>query len=580
MPICGDPWVDIISHNMAQGSGSFVEKISDMKLQTNHPLLEHLERIYDETRNCRLKDPSFDHLESEMKIACDYFKVNRFQASLLATMFAKGHNGESVSFDKLVRHFDCGPLRLLRNQKEIDDLVSRNYLQHRKISKNFHGERRDSLYQLNERLINAVLKEAPFPELERDCFKDVIDALAEIVDLDKDHDVNGLDLMLSVEEVFTSNLHFPLLKTIDGFRLRMDDLYILINVLWSTIAGDPVPNLQRLVDCILEDSSENIKYRRKLLSGQNRLVQLKLIEVSESGFFDDVEVKLTSKGIRMLKEHEIKIYGAAAKRDNVILCDELCSKPLFFEDETQRQLSLLRDALVDEKMTSIRRRLKDRGLSEGIATLFYGAPGTGKTEMAKQIARETGRDVMTVEISKTKSMWFGESEKIIKKVFSEYASFNEECERIPILLFNEADAVFSKRTSVTDSNVVKTENAIQNIILEELENFKGILIATTNLQDNLDAAFERRFLFKVQFRKPDIINRARIWESKLKSLTHEDARNLASQYDFSGGEIDNIVRKWEIHSLINGEADVFSTIERFCEEERLGEKTRSIGFGR
>lgn len=246
-------------------------------------------------------------------------------------------------------------------------------------------------------------------------------------------------------------------------------------------------------------------------------MQLKLIEVSESGFFDDVEVKLTSKGIRMLKEHEIKIYGA---------------------------------------------------------------PGTGKTEMAKQIARETGRDIMTVEISKTKSMWFGESEKIIKKVFSEYASFIEECDRIPILLFNEADAVFSKRTSVTDSNVVKTENAIQNIILEELENFKGILIATTNLQDNLDAAFERRFLFKVQFRKPDIINRARIWESKLNSLTNEDARKLASQYDFSGGGIDNIVRKWEIHSLINGEADVFSTIERFCEEERLGERKRSIGFGR
>jgi SpoVK/Ycf46/Vps4 family AAA+-type ATPase len=236
--------------------------------------------------------------------------------------------------------------------------------------------------------------------------------------------------------------------------------------------------------------------------------------------------------------------------------------------------------LHEEQLKKIRTRLKQQGLGEGIATLFYGVPGTGKTEMAKQLGRLTGRDIMKVEISKTKSMWYGESEKIIKRVFADYADFTEDCEQLPILLFNEADAVFSKRQSISQSNVVKTENAIQNIILEELENFKGILIATTNLQDNLDGAFERRFLFKVEFRKPGLINRARIWESKLNPLNKEEARILASKYDFSGGEIDNIVRKWEIHSIINGEADVFPTIEGFCNDERLGEKIRSIGFGR
>lgn len=566
---------------MAYGVFSFVKKSEAMALQTNYSLLENLEKIYDETGNCRLKDTSFNHLESEMEIICDYFKVNRFQASILAILFAKGHNGESVSFDKIVRHFDCSPLRLLRHQKEIDELASRNIIQHRKISKNFHGERRISMFQLNERLISAVLKEQPFPGLESERFRDVIDVLAEIIDLDKEHDINGLDLVLSVEEVFTANLQFPLIKAIDDFRLRMDDIYILLNVIWYTIAGDAVPNLQRLVDGIFEDSSGNIKYRRNMLSGKNRLVELKLVEVSESSFFDDVEVKLSPKGLNLLKEQGIKIYGAAGKRENVILCDELLEKPLFFDVETQRQLNLLKDALVDEKLNAIRARLIDRGLSEGVTTLFYGAPGTGKTEMAKQLARETSRDVMTVEISKTKSMWFGESEKIIKKVFSDYASFMEETDNVPILLFNEADAIFSKRRAITESNMVKTENAIQNIILEELENFKGILIATTNLQDNLDSAFERRFLFKVRFKKPDDSIRGRIWQSKLNCLSGDEAGNLSARFDFSGGEIDNIVRKWEIHNVVSGEPDSFSTIERFCEEEKLGEKgMRSIGFGR
>jgi len=242
-------------------------------------------------------------------------------------------------------------------------------------------------------------------------------------------------------------------------------------------------------------------------------------------------------------------------------------------------LKLLKDTLKDEKLNEIRSRLIERDLSEGVTMLFYGAPGTGKTEMAKQLARETGRDIMTVEISKTKSMWFGESEKIIKKIFSDYAAFMEECDKMPILLFNEADAVFSKRTSISDSNVVKTENAIQNIILEELEHFKGILIATTNLQDNLDAAFERRFLFKVRFEKPDNAIRVQIWQSKLPFLPEQSARELSQRFDFSGGEIDNIVRKWEIHSIVNGEDDVFAAIGRFCEEEKLGERKRSIGFG-
>src|SRR5690554_2339245 len=194
----------------------------------------------------------------------------------------------------------------------------------------------------------------------------------------------------------------------------------------------------------------------------------------------------------------------SGKRSDVLTAKDIKFRQLFFDGETSSQLDLLKRSLQQEQLEAIRERLRKRGLTDGIAALFYGAPGTGKTEMAKQLALATGRDIMKVEISKTKSMWYGESEKIIKKVFSDYADFAAECEKVPLLLFNEADAVFSKRQAIGHSNVVKTENAIQNIILEELENFRGILVATTNLQDNLDPAFERRFLFKVRFSKPDV----------------------------------------------------------------------------
>ena len=211
--------------------------------------------------------------------------------------------------------------------------------------------------------------------------------------------------------------------------------------------------------------------------------------------------------------------------------------------------------------------------------VFYGEPGTGKTESVMQIAKETGRAVMHVDISNTKSMWFGESEKIIKQIFADYRRLCERSKVKPILLFNEADAIFSKRKDVSRSNVAQTENAIQNIILEEMENLDGILVATTNLADNFDAAFERRFLFKVRFDKPTIEAKKSIWMNKLSMLTDAEAQMLAVQFDMSGGQIDNIVRKVIMNEIVKGETPTLAGLKTLCAEEKLncGNLTR-IGF--
>ena len=211
--------------------------------------------------------------------------------------------------------------------------------------------------------------------------------------------------------------------------------------------------------------------------------------------------------------------------------------------------------------------------------MLYGEPGTGKTESVMQIAKATGRPIMHVDISATKTCWFGESEKLIKKVFTDYRTLCEKNNIKPILLFNEADAVFSKRKNVNSGNVAQTENAIQNIILEEMENLDGILIATTNLADNLDGAFERRFLFKIRFDKPTIEAKRNIWMNKLSSLSLEEAETLASNYDFSGGQIDNIARKAFIQEVINGVKPTINSLVKLCGEEKISKNNfNRIGF--
>jgi SpoVK/Ycf46/Vps4 family AAA+-type ATPase len=190
---------------------------------------------------------------------------------------------------------------------------------------------------------------------------------------------------------------------------------------------------------------------------------------------------------------------------------------------------------------------------------------------------------MQVDISSLRDKWVGESEKNIKAIFNNYREVCKRSEVMPILFFNEADAIINKRTEDIKHSVDKMDNAMQNIILQEIEDLDGILIATTNLTQNLDKAFERRFLFKVEFHKPEQEVKAQIWQSMLQDLSPEDARTLALRYDFSGGQIENITRKRTIDYILSGKHASLKEIEAYCKAELLNDScTRKavVGFAR
>ena len=184
-----------------------------------------------------------------------------------------------------------------------------------------------------------------------------------------------------------------------------------------------------------------------------------------------------------------------------------------------------------------------------------------------------------VKISETKSMCFGESQNLVKKIFTDYCNFKKTQKICPILLFNEADAIIGKRKSASSSSVADTENAIQNVLLEELENFDGILFATSNLVANLDSAFERRFLFKVKFENPSMVNAAKIWRNKLPFLSAKEALQLASQFSYSGGEMENIARKSLMDEIVFGTKHNFERILSFCENEKWSSKSGCLRIG-
>lgn len=269
-----------------------------------------------------------------------------------------------------------------------------------------------------------------------------------------------------------------------------------------------------------------------------------------------------------------------APMSGLLKYESLEEKPLFYDRPVEESLTTLNDLLTEERYMQVRKALEKKGMRTGFTCLFYGTPGTGKTESVYQLAKRTKRDIIMVDVSKLKSMWVGESEKNLKRLFSDYKKKVQNTSVTPILLFNEADAIFGIRKTGAEGAVDKMENSLQNIILQEMEDLKGILIATTNLTENLDKAFERRFLYKVKFSNPSAAVKCQIWNAMMPELPEADAHYLAEKFDFSGGQIENVVRKRTIQSILTGKEPDMQAMLTFCYEEMMGAKNqqRKIGF--
>lgn len=261
-------------------------------------------------------------------------------------------------------------------------------------------------------------------------------------------------------------------------------------------------------------------------------------------------------------------YGQLSRMADVIKNEDIKTKELFFDEQRDRQLELLKIVLQPTGYARFVKNLQKNGMTGGVTALFHGAPGTGKTELAKQLARTSGRDIFIADVAKLYGSYWGESEKNMRELFRSFRYLNALSAQAPVLLFNEADGIIGKRLAASRA-IDKAENAVQTIVLQELESFEGIFIATTNLANNLDEAFDRRFLIKVEFCAPSPQTAAKIWMSKIPELTKEEALYIASRFPFSGGKIDNVTKKRMLLQAANNTRLSVQDMMELCRNEEL-----------
>lgn len=279
---------------------------------------------------------------------------------------------------------------------------------------------------------------------------------------------------------------------------------------------------------------------------------------------------------------EIVNYKEIANLTSVINSKDIEKKDLFFSAESAVEIENLHNVLSVDGFEYACSVLRKKKRNPAILSLLWGGPGTGKTETVRQIARETGRDIFLFDVAKVTASDWGATENLYRRLFDAYKYIAAVKALTPILLINEADQILSKRLTTIDRSIDKSENIVSNILLQEFEDFHGILLATTNLDSIIDDAFGRRFLFKTELQKPDARARKSIWKSMIPELSDEEAESLADQYVMSGAQISNVVTKRDLAELYFRGDRGLSYIEMLCNKElgleKRNPKNRHIGF--
>lgn len=542
-------------------------------------LLQAFEIIVDKAKNSSLGEKFYEEADSYLGFVSDKLDISK-RASAIMALFADRCDDSHIQFSDFTDFLGCRILSLLRYANEIQELVDKEYICRNRDEGFYYTIPMEVMeaFQQNQRYIPSDVEELTAREL--------FDKFNELFTKCRRMKLDRQILKKKLRALVRKNENLAFVKAMSSFDIDEEDTEFSLFLLFCTlfvIDGDDDIRYHDL-EFLYEEGEADWRWAKRGLSqGDHLFLVEKFIEyTNDDGFVDRESFKITDDAKKQLfSELNLSSMCGSRPKGGMLFFEDISPKQLFYNSKEQRQVEELTSLLDEEHFQRIKNRLKESNFRSGFACLFYGAPGTGKTETVLQIAKKTGRDLIQVNVSEVKSMWVGESEKNIKSIFDDYKKKVKQLAKAPILLFNEADAIIGKRQVGAERAVEKMENSIQNIILQEIEQLDGILIATTNLSENMDKAFERRFLYKIQFEKPDLNCRTQIWQAMIPPLNDADASYLAGKYDFSGGEIENIARHFTIQSILHGQPEnMVKSLVEFCESERLeGSRTkRKIGF--
>ncbi|MDD3051640.1 MAG: ATP-binding protein [Candidatus Cloacimonetes bacterium] len=407
-----------------------------------------------------------------------------------------------------------------------------------------------------------------------------------------------------VEEIDRNAENSQIGKLFRKFKLdNIEKMIVLLLLRTEYYSGGSLDHVV-LRTAICRDSKEDSQKYEKYLSEQSKLCKKRIMTIDKGMYGLVRNYVINESFIEMISSDSVKRRSIVEESDDE-MSDNFLKKinikqrigDLILPHDTKELIS----SAITRHKNPDKYKFSDWGLlsaslgencgkrksDRGLLILLHGLSGTGKTYAAGAIANELKKPLIAIETGLVRSKWYGETEENLKNMFRIMREMCIKDKNSPVFLLNEADQLIHARYSGSRS-IDSVENSIQSIFLEELENFPAIFIATTNLVENLDSAFSRRFHFKIEMKLPDVNCRSKIWSTHLPDsipgAEDIDVELLAQKYNFTGGQIrlivENacaaaIVRDGNNRKLFLDDLIKYSEIEKY---NQFQENDRRIGF--
>lgn len=549
--------------------------------QPEYPVLDAIEKIYTLVKESSLKAETLSVAETELGILTHFFECTEEQAIILSVLILSKLTEGNCSIKDLLTHMSLKTSHALYFNELLHPFTAKGWLSPVK-NVNLYPL---TEYSIHSKLMRSVLtgKLEVWETSRIETSYDLLIHFQKKIKNKKNEFIGYQEFIEITNSLIYEYKNIELADFIIQMQMKPEDTLLFMIICLQYYSGRDSVDFEAIITDLDAPKQELYKLRNSYKNGTHFLFTAGLLKENISNnIFEGVSILLTEKAIHAFDRNAViknKLPDGMLKHIEPISISE---KKLIFDNKEQQLVNKLHTMISTKNFNQLTKRLEGQGMKGGISVLLYGHPGTGKTETVLQIGKTSNRYIMQADASKIRSKWVGETAKNIKELFDEYRKARMDFEETPILLFNEADAIIGKRHHVGDRGDQEM-NTMQNILLEELENFEGIFIATTNLVDNIDKAFDRRFLYKIRFEKPGAETVAQIWKSKFPKVKMSVLKNICAKINLSGGQIENIRKKVMVDSLIE---EKFKLTEAYllelAEQELLLEKKTSsrtpIGF--
>lgn len=551
-----------------------------MNNQLDNIILTSVGEIYEHKhKSLFCSDIFLEKLQKDLLLVANFFNVDIKSAAVFSIIICDQLSGETDSITTIMKSLGFKPMDFITTLEVLKQWKIKGLVRLRVVRSN----RSTNDYLFTDEVIDGVIHNDAsrfifsIPKNQNEAFLNIKHFISKsLYAVEKDI---LTDTILNYVSKFSE---FQLIREVlDSTVLNFEEKAVLFYIISHHQYGIQEFDLDQILDYFDDDSSLSFRFKQRIVSEKSILFSEEYLEFETPEFVDFTLVLPGEKIKKHIVSHEVcpDNKNFTTKYAVQIKPEEIENVDLFFNEQTNQSITQIFE-LTSDKYRDISKKFELNGLKSGLTMLFYGFPGTGKTELVKQIAKKNNRVLLLVDVAAIKSKWVGESERNIKRVFHEYNLALKFYEKEPILFFNECDALISKRNTVT-SSVDQMNNAMQNIVLQELEDFKGIFIATTNLIQNIDTAFDRRILYKLPFDKPEQPTRLKILKSQFPQFSNESLANVSFKYDLSGGQIQNIKKKYLVEEIVFNNSNLASdNLTEYIESEvnfRITSK-KTIGF--